>query len=142
MTGLLERFEMLIEEDGRAYARMSKVRAQGAEEDAIVEAVEEAAMVPLRMIRASIEGLELILESIQECRVYLVADLQVSIELLLAVAKGAEAIAEANVLLLESPASRAEFRNTLSQAVEDAKDLCARIKMSVESREGVVDPDP
>ena len=141
-AGLSERFQILMEEDGRAYARMSRARRQEAGKDATVEAVKEAAMVPLQMIRAAIEGLELISETIQECRVYLVADLQVSVELLRAVAKGAEAIAESNVILLDSASSRADLRNILTQAVENANDVCARIKMSVKDREGVVEPDP
>ena len=65
---------------------------------------------------------------IKQCREYLVPDLLVSVELLGAVTRGAEAIAAANVALLESSAQRAELRNILSKAVEDARVLYARIK--------------
>lgn len=134
VTDLSARFQVLIQEDGRAYARMSRVRAQASEAQVIVEAVKHAAMVPVQMIQASAGGLELISEAVNECREYLVPDLQVSIELLWAVAKGAQAIAAANVVLLESPAHRAELRNIIVQAVEDAGDLFARIKTGWETR--------
>ena len=135
VTGLSEKFQTLTLEDGRAYARMARVRAQGAEVDVVIEAVKEAAMVPVQMIRASIEGLELISETVKECREYLVPDLQVSVELLLAVARGAEAIASANAVLLESPVHREELRNIICKAVETASDLCARI-MTLHSSAG------
>ncbi len=108
---------------------MSRARAQGSEAEVIVEAVKGAAMVPVQMIQVSIKGLELISEVVKECRDYLVPDLQVSVELLWAVARGAEAIAAANVVLLESPGHRVELQNIITQAVEDASDLYAGIKI-------------
>ena len=119
VTNLAARFESLLEEDGRAYAGLSRVRAEKADAVAVFEAVREAVIAPARIISACAEGLGLISEIIKECRSYLVADLLVSVELLEAAAKGAEAIATANVLLLESTERRAELLNILTQAVDD-----------------------
>jgi len=120
------RFRLLTQEDGRAYARMSSLRAQDSEADVIVEAVKEAAMVPVQIIHAAIQGLELVSESVGECRECLVPDLQVSGELLWAVARGAQAIASANIVLLESSAHRLELQNVLTKALEDARDVYAK----------------
>ena len=70
VTDLSARFDLLIQEDGRAYARLSRVRAEGSEADVIVEAVKESAMAPVQIIQASIEGLELISETVKQCRKY------------------------------------------------------------------------
>jgi len=128
------RFRLLTQEDGRAYARMSSLRAQDCEADVIVESVKEAAMVPVQIIHAAIQGLELVSESVGECRECLVPDLQVSGELLWAVARGAQAIASANIVLLESSAHRVELQNILTEALEDARDVYAKIKISVANK--------
>jgi formiminotetrahydrofolate cyclodeaminase len=125
---LSARFGILIQEDGRVYARMSRVRAQGSEVDVIVEAVKEAVVAPVCIIQTSIEGLELISESVKQCREYLVPDLLVAVELLEAVARGAEAIATANVALLKSPTHRTEFLDIITRAVKDVSDLYAKVK--------------
>jgi methenyltetrahydrofolate cyclohydrolase len=82
VSNISARFRFLTQEDGRAYARMARLRAHGFETDVTLEAVREAAMAPVQMIHAAIQGLKLISESVRECREYLVPDLQVSVELL------------------------------------------------------------
>jgi methenyltetrahydrofolate cyclohydrolase len=123
VANLTEKFQFLCQEDGRVYAQMSNIRRHASEADVISEAVREASMVPLQMMRAAAHGLSLISESSTECKTYLVPDLQVSCELLLAVARGAETIAAANVILMESAANRTELRTLLIEARKDARGL-------------------
>lgn len=132
-ANLAAKFQLLSQEDGRAYARMSSVRAQVSEADVIMAAVREAAVVPLQIIHAAAQGCSLISESSKECKRYLVPDLQVSCELLWAVARGAEAIALANVMLMESVSNRAELHATLIEAVKDTRDEYTKTKAVLEA---------
>ena len=127
-ANLAAKFQFLCQEDGRAYARMSSLRARVSEEDVVAAAVREAALVPLQIIQAAAQGCSLISESSKECKAYLVPDLQVSCELLWAVVKSAEAIATANVMLMESAANRMELHTMLIKAVKDARDVNTKTK--------------
>jgi len=133
VANLAAKFQLLSQEDGRAYARMSSIRAHVSEADVIVAAVREAALVPLQIIHAAAQGCSLISDSSRECKTYLVPDLQVSCELLWSVARGAEAIASANVMLMESAANRTELHATLMEAVNDALDEYTKTKAVLEA---------
>lgn len=126
-TALLARFRELIHEDGRAYERMSKARAQESDVNVVAEAVTEAALVPSQIIGACAEGLELISETLEQCRKYLVSDILVCAELLFAVARGAKAIAAANVELLDPADRSAELLRILFEAIEHVDRLHGRI---------------
>jgi formiminotetrahydrofolate cyclodeaminase len=130
---LSAKFQFLAQEDGRVYARMSSIRARGSEVDVLLQAVQEAAMVPLQIIHAAAQGCRLISETSRECKSYLVPDLQVSCELLWAVGRGAEAIAKANVMLIESEKSRAELHTMLVEALEEARDSYTNTKSLLEA---------
>ena len=123
IANLSTRFQFLIQEDGRAYARMSSTRARVTDVDVVAEAVRESTMAPLEIIRGAIQGLSLISESSKDCRKHLVPDLQVSCDLLWAVARGAKAIALANIMLLESASNRTALHAALIEAFEDARDV-------------------
>ena len=133
VANLAAKFQLLSQEDGRAYARMSSVRTQVSEAEVIMAAIREATLVPLQIIHSAAQGCSLISEISKECKRYLVPDLQVSCELLWAVARGAEAIALANVRLMESEANRAELHTMLVQAVKDARDQYTKTKAVLEA---------
>jgi formiminotetrahydrofolate cyclodeaminase len=133
IANLATQFQFLIREDGRAYDRMSSMRSRVTPVDIVVEVVREAAMVPLQIIRGAIQGLSLISEGARECKKYLVPDLQVSCELLWAVARGAEAIAEANIMLLESEENRTELQIILTEAVESARELYEQTRVVLQA---------
>ena len=141
-TDISETFRFLIQEDGRAYTKMASLRAQKPEADVMMKAVKEATLVPVQIIHTAIQGMKLVSESARECRGYLVPDLQVSLELLWAAAKGAESIAAANVALLKSASRRAELHNAVTQSVQDARDHYVRIKIGAEKRAplDIIDP--
>ncbi|MGO9572343.1 MAG: cyclodeaminase/cyclohydrolase family protein [Desulfomonilaceae bacterium] len=130
---LTAKFRLLFQEDGRAYARMSRVRAHVSEADVILAAVRDATLVPLQIIHAAAQGCSLISEISRECKTYLVPDLQVSCELLWAVARGAEAIASANVMLMESATNRTELHAMLIEAVKDTRDVHTKTKAVLEA---------
>jgi methenyltetrahydrofolate cyclohydrolase len=132
-ANLAARFQLLSQEDGRAYARVLSVRAQVHEAHVVMAAVRETALVPIQIIHAAAQGCSLISEISKECKTYLVPDLQVSCELLRAVAGGAEAIALANVMLMESASNRAELHAELMEAVKDARDEYTKTKEVLEA---------
>ncbi len=128
IANLSTQFQFLIQEDGRAYAAMSRARASVPDVDSAAGAVTEAAMVPLQIIHGAIQGLRLISETSKDCKKYLVPDLQVSCELLWAVARGTKAIALANVMLMEPESNRAELHAALTEAFEDTRNAHAETK--------------
>ncbi|MGO9568848.1 MAG: cyclodeaminase/cyclohydrolase family protein [Desulfomonilaceae bacterium] len=133
LANLGAKFQLLSEEDGRAYARMASVRAHVSEAEVITEAVRGAALVPLQIIHAAAQGCSLISEISKRCKRYLVPDLQVACELLWPLARPPKAIALANVMLMETGSNRAELHATLIEAFKHARDVHTKTKAVLEA---------
>jgi formiminotetrahydrofolate cyclodeaminase len=113
VAGALRRLQ---DEDVAAYARLVRARLQGDPED-LAAALEEAVACPLRIMQQAQEGLALMAQGCPGCRLHLVADLLVALELLGAAFRGACHIARANLPLMRQEARRAVWEEDLSHTL-------------------------
>jgi formiminotetrahydrofolate cyclodeaminase len=91
--------EQLMVEDGIAYADFVEARTDCGRQN-FAAALERAIECPVKIMKQSGEGLDLVLEVGKRCRRHLLADLLVSGESFQAAVKGAYHIAWANICLL------------------------------------------
>jgi formiminotetrahydrofolate cyclodeaminase len=129
----------LQDEDVQAYDLLVKARQSGQAAD-LETALREAVLCPLRIVKQAEEGLGLIAETGAHCRVHLLADLLVAVELLHAALMGAYHIACANLALVHKPGERASLARELVQTCQPTCQLFQQVKTELVARKHELDP--
>jgi len=122
----------LREQDGRVYARLSAARQDTPR--ALGEALDEAIGVPVRIMHTAAAIIDLAGRVGQACARHLIADVQVSCELLTAAVEGSYHIARANVGLMAQGPLRVAESDRLDAARDDCRTLANRAKGALKQR--------
>jgi formiminotetrahydrofolate cyclodeaminase len=113
-----ETFRRLREEDSETYVRLAEAR-RSRDEQAIREALEQAIACPVEIMKGANEALLLAREAGERCKVHLVADVLVVLQLLWAACRGAYHIASANLGIAgRSPAWKGDLTRPAETCVQ------------------------
>jgi len=124
----------LQDEDVRAYRQFTYARNQG-DPQALAAALEETVSCPLRIMQQSQEGLCLLARTGARCRLHLVADLLVAVELLGAAFRGAFHIAQANLPLMDHDGRRAVWDADLTHTLGTLEVELQQVRKDLMERE-------
>ncbi len=129
--------EQLMEEDGKAYLEYVEARSDCRNQN-IVAALDKAIECPVKIMKQSDEGLELVSEAARLCGRHLVSDLLVSGESFLAAVRGAHHIAWANIRLLpgNSPQQPAISTSEISLLERCCRDKYEIVQEQLKARIG------
>ncbi len=134
VQGLKNSLEELRERDSLAYLAWARVRASGAGANELNSVVEEATIVPIRIMEASADLLKCVSAVGSRCALHLVPDVLVCCELAGAALRGALHIATANLRFFPDPSSSDTYRNQLALRIEVGLGLLVNVRKELTRR--------
>lgn len=126
----------LREQDRLIYPALVRERFSKNNNEALFRVVEEAIVVPLQIMKKTIEGLAMIARVGAVCKKILVADLLVAAELLAAALHGAFHIGSSNLPLAREMSIKRAFNQELIDTLQEGMETVLRVKKELAARAG------